>query len=626
LTPLSLSVNFRSTADIVNWNNDQFSKIFPQKNDITNGAVKFNMSIAHSNQSDITNPINITGMINSDDYTHAKKVIADIKEHRTKHPSDRIAILVRSRPHLSTILPLLQSDNIPYRAVDINPLADRQTVIDLLSLTCAMLHLGDHISWLAILRAPWCGLTLDDLHAIINKHPKKIAWELISSDALLDSLPDTTSIRLRRVVNILKTQLANRDRYDIRTWIESTWQLLGGPAAIESAAELQDADEFFHLLESMDPVNIDVLNEKIANHFASSDHESDLLQIMTIHSAKGLEFDAVFIPQIHKKSPRDDKQLLLWMEQPTQDKVIPLLAPITATGSANDSTYDYIARLQTRRKMLEVDRLFYVATTRAKKYLYLYFNTGTKTDGSYTTATGSLLEKLLPLLPEQIKSQFIKNTSDDNIEVTYHYPPIRRLAGTWSNPYKSSDTSISLHKKISGMLLSDQTPRLIGILSHRFLQLISLNGITWWKSMLADKQHRYIKSRIAQAGISPADVDHAYQRINHIISNTLNDPKGMWILENHSEAKSEFAVSTAINNEIENLIIDRTFIDNNGDRWIIDYKTTVNSHDELTTFLDAETKKYQLKMERYSHAFYGIDNRRIRLGLYFPALPAWKEL
>jgi ATP-dependent helicase/nuclease subunit A len=54
-----------------------------------------------------------------------------------------------------------------FTAVEIEPLAGRQVVQDLISLTRALHHRGDRLHWLSILRAPWCGLRLADLHALL---------------------------------------------------------------------------------------------------------------------------------------------------------------------------------------------------------------------------------------------------------------------------------------------------------------------------------------------------------------------------------------------------------------------------------------------------------------------------
>ncbi|HAF00659.1 MAG TPA: hypothetical protein DCG63_05135, partial [Methylophilaceae bacterium] len=82
----------------------------------------------------------------------------------------KIAILVRSKKHLSALVSKLRRDykDITFQAVEIEALEDRQVVQDLLSLTHALHHRANRVHWLAILRAPWCGLNLTDLYALAH--------------------------------------------------------------------------------------------------------------------------------------------------------------------------------------------------------------------------------------------------------------------------------------------------------------------------------------------------------------------------------------------------------------------------------------------------------------------------
>ena len=72
-------------------------------------------------------------------------------------------------------------------------------------------------------------------------------------------------------------------------------------------------------------------------------------------------------------------------------------------------------------------------------------------------------------------------------------------------------------------------------------------------------------------------------------------------------------------------VIDRTFIDETGVRWIIDYKTSLHEGANLENFLEGEKERYRDQLERYARLMVQRDARPIRLGLYFPLLGEWLE-
>ncbi len=635
LTPLTLSVNFRSTANIVEWNNFHFQHIFPTFNDISSGAVSYSQSVAidQPNNTLDHSTIEIKGFAEANPDIHSEKIITIVKETKEKYPHDKIAILVRSRTHLSAIIPALKKADIPYRAVEIDSLASRQCVLDVLSLTCAMLHPADRIAWLSILRAPWCGLTLADLHIIASNNPYAAIWDELNRPQIFSLLSEDGKTRINKLFYVLKSKLAERERTSLRYLIETTWLLLGGPACLQNYAEINDINAFFDLLDELSQNNqatdLDNLKNSVKALYASTQHDNDCVQLMTIHSAKGLEFDTVILPHLERKLPYDDKSLLLWMEQPvSNDQIALLLAPIHAIGNEKDSIYEYISRQQRIKSNYEIDRLFYVAATRAKKRLYLFFNAEMNSNNELKTETGSFLAKLWPFIEKQKETIFhTEQTENTEIQEKNVLAPrkINRLKITWQNPIQHAVFTTNSYQQQNGFQLSNETPKIIGTVIHHLLQYISQYGISWWQQQSNQQQEKYVLHQLLKKRIPAKQINTAIKTISTVIANALSDPKGQWILQQHQHAQSEYAITAKIDGFIHNLIIDRTFVDENGIRWIIDYKTTTFSHQDLDTFLANEQQKYLKKMHLYSQAIKLLEDKPIRLGLYFPALPAWHE-
>lgn len=634
LESLTLSVNFRSTPGIVAWANKHFPHVFPDQDDMTSGAVSYSPCQSGQPPMNENSPVTLHSFFNETAETMANAIRDVILKIKKTTPSETIAILVRSRTHLEAILPALKSAQLSWRAVDIEPLAKRQLVQDLMALTRALLHPGDRIAWLAVLRAPWCGLSLSDLLLLSGNNSSSTLLERLENPEVIAFLSKEGQQRLNRVFPLIQNKLKTRRRYSLRNWIESTWLLLGGPACVEQPSDLEDAAVYFKLLdqpeEGGDVSGLDTLTRSTDQLYATSDRQADdTLQIMTVHNAKGLEFDHVIIPHLERQPSHDNKQLLLWMERQREDKSSALiLAPVHATGQETDSIYHYIKMQQAIKNEYEKSRLLYVAATRAKKQLHLFFNLKTDEKNSVKPAAGSLLDKLWPAIKNNVMDNQIQlSVSVKKIEKQFS-STLKRLPLDWKNPIQENlkSETITWHQKNPEFKLPDYAPKQTGTLIHQILQQIAHFGADWWLSQPSKKTNLWLTKNYQRLGMTAAALPSAIERVHEAIHHTLNDDRGRWLLSSHQDAQNEFQLTAVMGETAERFIIDRTFIDETGTRWIIDYKTSSCSHDNIKKFLDEEQKKYQEQMQHYYLAMREIEKRPIRMGLYFPLIPAWREI
>lgn len=626
LERLSLSVNFRSTNRIVDWNNQHFSQAFPEIDLISDGAVSFSQSKTPDHQHTPHSFIDVLSCDNSQQDDESIVITDKIRHIKATHPHDNIAILVRSRSHIKTIIPALKKARIDFQAAEIDNLYSKQSIKDLITLTHALFDLSNKTAWLALLRAPWCGLSLADLYKIASGEHSAILWYRLLDEKMTISLSETGKAQLSRILPILKLKIAERDRVDLSNLIESTWMLLGGPACLDENTTQSDIEFFFDLIKSIEktisPSRYQQFEELIKKSYSSSNEMNSNVMIMTIHAAKGLEFDTVIIPHLEKILPHHEKELLAWLEYPlSNDTTALLLAPLQASSDKSDPLHAFIHRQQKIKLDYEVDRLLYVAATRAKKRLIFSFSTNVGDDCDTTHRSGSFLQKLWPYIKNE--QQRIALSSTTAIENLPAQPKklLRRLTVDWQNPMQYNVKQQALHRQSQGFSLKNDTPRLVGSIIHAILQLISKNTLLWWHSIHDTRKEKMILSYMHFFNVPVALQQEAIKKIIVDLYKVTNDPIGQWILAAHKEAQSEYALSMHELTE-SNIVIDRTFIDEQDRRWIIDYKTM----DTLLTDIDQHVDTYKTQLIRYRDAFSQQEKREIKLGLYFTALPAWKEV
>ncbi len=642
LTPLTLCVNFRSQEGVVDWVNRAFERVLPQREDIAKGAVTYASSQAAWSEL-AGRAVSVHPFIGRDDAAEAGRVVALVTRALAEDETGDVAILVRNRSHLKAIVPRLKAAGLRFQAMEVEPLSERPVVHDLKALTRALLHPADRIAWLALLRAPWCGLTLADLLWLSGDEQRLSIWELMQQKERCARLSPEGQICLERLRQILSTAFSERRRRPLRNWIEGVWVALGGPAVLDSATGLEEARMFFELLQSFDDggeLRDFAMLEKAAQRlYAPPDVEADgRILIMTLHKAKGLEFDTVIVPGLGLRPRQDDSALLQWLERTTHGGHSDLLlAPIKSSVEDWDPIYRYLRGYEATRGCFEEGRLLYVAATRAKRRLHLLGHTGydEKNGQLRPPVQRSLLASLWPAVEEEFQQADTVDHSRDGAEVTAP-TLLRRLPPDWGLPLDrmeqfGEEIAIPGIEGETEMLplefdWAGEAARHVGTLVHRYLQRIAREGVEQWGERRVRTLRPAFGRALANSGVRSGQLEAAATKVETALIRLLSDERGRWLLSSdHVEPKSEYALSAFHQGRLIHIIIDRTFIDREGVRWIIDYKTGVHEGGEPDTFLDREQERYRPQLEGYAALFRKKEQRPLRVALYFPLLSGWRE-
>ena len=733
LEPLELRRNFRARPGLVDWVNTHMAAAFPAKQaeDVLTGAVAYSPCTAtRSAVADGGPAVTIHAFAKVKDLadfavdaeaedaeaedgngaetppdaeddadsavelpTEEGRVVELLRaelDQRAATGGGTTAILVRARSHLPRILHALRDAGITFQAVEIDGLAGRPVVRDLLVLTRALTHPADDIAWLAVLRAPWCGLTLNDLHAVVTTMPpggvaadettpdghpaprpqRPTVWECLQNlGAAMTALSDDGRVRLARVRPVLEAAMARRGRCGLRALVESTWFALGGPACLSGPTGLEEARGYLELLDGVDDgglaPDMALLDRMMESLFAPPDMNADgSVQVMSIHKAKGLEFDTVIVPGLAKQTSHDSTRLLQWAEVGSADEedYRLLLGPVAPKGKKDDAVTAFLSQIRNAKAKFEACRLLYVAVTRARERLHLMAEmdptkrakkkAGSDEKPEISPRSDSLLALLWDNCPDvradalaQIKRAwddflgpvteeseedediYVELGDDEELDGDGDEPPrnhlLTRLPSDWS-PRPIDDIPATLVERVLELEGADDdgpaapgqdeepdgrlslhhasaASRCAGTVVHRILCRISAEGLDVWTPDRVRAGRAQYAAILRGQGVPPGDeFDRALERITDALLHTVGDETGRWILGPHPESRSEFPVTGVVDGVVVNGILDRLVVDDTGLVWVVDYKTSEHEGADSGEFLDEKMEFYRAQLDRYA--------------------------
>lgn len=637
LTPLLLRRNFRSGEFLVDWFNTVFPEIMASRDDPLSGAVAYSEAVSVP-QFAGEGQCHVYPVFGSSPEQEALVGCKAIAETLEQYPDDEMAVLVRSRTQLPSLLAELRKARIGYRAIEIDRLTDLPEVIEVLALTRAAVHPCDRLAWLAILRAAWIGLDWKDLHSLVYNDTRSTVWELLQNEERLASLSETGRQAIIAAQDALGSLVAPRRSQGLRELVEKVWMGLGGPAILNDEYAVENVYRFFQVLEKHERCGTlaDVAElESMLDLERVSSNVNARLHVMTMHRAKGLEFAHVLLYGLGRLPGKGERRVLSWFDVPFEHgderKIISPVGPRAEIST--DPVHRFIELSDGKKNRYEQCRLLYVACTRARKSLHLVGHTAVATDGEdfRPPTKSSLLQLLWPALEPQYGSAFAKRVVESSVSDgnAWVQPVLRRFESPWKLPPVVSLPSpthatenIAVEEEVEFYWVGTEA-RIAGTIVHRWLHAFAEDRAA--RDPEALTAYRPVTTRwLAEMGVGHEMTTAVVERVESALRNVLNDDKGRWILAGDGHA--ELALTGFFDGKIESVVLDRVRIDNDGVHWIIDYKTSSHEGGNLPGFLRAETARYKPQLRKYASIYEAFSGTAARCALYFPVLQTFLEV
>lgn len=622
--------------------------------------------------------------------TQIGEIVAQIRGHldrveqaRSAGTKYRVAVLGRTRSSLEPIAIALRKSEIPFRAIDLEQLRERPEVLDALALGRAILNPLDRVAWLGVLRAPWCGLALSDLHKLTGGDQPELLERpvpqlLAERVNLLGDDSRRAVERVLRVVQFVPTLASTMPTASLGTWLEQLWVALGGASCVDQTAQA-NLELLWRCLDGLSNGAQDflgpALDAALAGLTAMPDPAASTecgVQLMTIHKSKGLEFEVVIVPELQARGANTRGKLLSWLErglaEPDSSGEITefLVAPIQTRGAERGSSKQWVDRMYRERESQEMRRIFYVAATRAREELHFYARPEYKNSSgalSLIEPNNCLLATAWPAFEDRIRArfdewqsartksrageqlllEFIAASAEPNLEMMPSPAKptlLRRLPAEFTPPHSAALSSES--REGEPVRIDDPekytrheggvASRALGTAVHKLLEesaRLRLNR-DWADTRAALSQIRpRVKAQIRAVGLTQSEANSISSRALDIAQQATHDLLGQWILSPHLEAASEAAWTGIVADELRSIRVDRIFragleplIEGQNSWWIIDFKTAHADNLDPTTMRSAFRSLFAPQLEAYAAILRRLqgEDTTIRAGLYYPLM------
>lgn len=374
-----LNDNFRTTSSILNFLNPLFQDLFETDHD---HAITYHPLVPFRDTAgSVTCLLLKDATKSSDEHVALYHWINSFLNDHPNYSYQDIAILCRQRKQCHTIKRALESYGLPVH-LDREPgFFQEQVVIDLFQFMKMLCIPTDHLAWISVLRSPIIGFNADLIHlfctqstasSCLDKLYDYLSWTEETYQNL--SMSNQDSILFRKGLSLLKDTF---EQHYASTFSPTLKHILTTSGAYSIYTSLNETnplfiDQFLSIIDNIESQQVFSRFELIQRleyklkttqtSFQASQTAQQSIQIMTIHSSKGLEFPVVICPELHSPfTVKTSSPLLI-----TTDAV-----HLNVSDDDDKTPREELINHLKHVNIEEEKRLFYVACTRARDVLVL---------------------------------------------------------------------------------------------------------------------------------------------------------------------------------------------------------------------------------------------------------------
>ncbi len=389
-----------------------------------------------------------------DEVEYVVETIDDICRKNNEKYSD-FAVLFRTNAQARVLEEVFMRSGTPYKLVGGIKFYARKEIKDVISYLKLIQNTNDNIALKRIINEPKRGIgdtALDKLDMMASERGVSI-FSFIQDSSNLAGMRSATSIILFR--DMINNLIKQKESLKVSELIKEVLKKSGYEEMLNNEGTKETEIRFENLMEFIG-VAIEFENENADNTLAdfldsialvsdvdNLDESADAVTLMTMHSAKGLEFENVFIVGM-------------------EEGLFPSRRSMDEDGQTEEER-----------------RLCYVAITRAKKNLFI---TNTKKRTLYGSTSYSLPSRFIDEIPDNLLTeQSLENKAGK----------VKKSENTWlDSEYKRVETYISNRNRVTQNIERKVRPS-VGISVNDFLKNIGGTSIQNTSSAITPSQVKY---------------------------------------------------------------------------------------------------------------------------------------